>query len=147
DESNSAKSLVALVQQLTLDPHDEKPDPSALDRIREQYRPPHGKQEDSTSGDKPDLEQLQPTLDGSHRESRDQQRPDQPSQQQQQPAGTELSEAVLEKLEILQRYEARFPGEKNKKELRRESSSRNSGSIRSDSNDRNANTKKDRERR
>ncbi|KAF9979412.1 hypothetical protein BGZ75_009724 [Mortierella antarctica] len=147
DESNSAKSLVTLVQQLTMDPQNEKPDPAAVDRIREQYRRPQGKQEDSTLGDKQDLEQLlQFPQDGSHKEPRDQQPDQQPQQQQQQqPAGTELSEAVLEKLEILQRYEARFPGEKkNKKELRRESSSRNSGSIRID---RNANTKKDRERR
>lgn len=34
-------------------------------------------------------------------------------QQQQQPSGTELSTVVIEKLEILRRYEARFPGEKN----------------------------------
>ncbi|KAF9111866.1 hypothetical protein BGX27_004339 [Mortierella sp. AM989] len=36
---------------------------------------------------------------------------------EQQPAGTELSEAVIEKLEILQRYEARFPGENKNSSL------------------------------
>ncbi|KAF9569555.1 hypothetical protein EC968_002562 [Mortierella alpina] len=149
DDSNNAKNLVTLVQQLTLDPHDEKPDPAAIDRIREQYRQPNGKQEDSTPGNKPDREQLQSPQDESHKDSKDQ-LPDQEQPQQQQPAGTELSEAVLEKLEILQRYEARFPGEKNKRELRRGSSSRNSGSVHPDRNgrnDRNATTKKDRERR
>lgn len=48
-------------------------------------------------------------------------------QQEQQPSGTELSTVVIEKLEILRRYEARFPGEKN-------SSSSSSNSISSSSN-------------
>ncbi|KAG0015179.1 hypothetical protein BGZ80_009999, partial [Entomortierella chlamydospora] len=68
--NNSGSKLVFLVQQLTLDPKDEKADPAELDRIREQ-----------------------------------------------QPAGTELSEAMIEKLEILQRYEARFPGENKNRTL------------------------------
>ncbi|KAF9950282.1 hypothetical protein BGZ72_008041 [Mortierella alpina] len=89
-----------------MDPQDEKPDPAAIDRIREQYRPLPGKQEESTRGDNQDLEQLQFPQDGPNKEPRDQQSN---QQQQQQPAGTELSEAVIEKLEILQRYEARFP--------------------------------------
>ncbi|KAF9282423.1 hypothetical protein BGZ68_005983 [Mortierella alpina] len=143
DESNTSKSLVTLVQQLTMDPHDEKPDPAAIDRIREQYCQPQAKQEEALLEDKQYQEQLRSSQDGSHKEPRDQQTNHQP-QQQQQPAGTALSEAVLEKLEILQRYEARFPGEKNKKELRRENSSRNSGSTR---NDLNYSTMKDRERR
>ncbi|KAF9170485.1 hypothetical protein BGX21_004632 [Mortierella sp. AD011] len=68
--NSSGSKLVFLVQQLTLDPKDEKADPAELDRIREQ-----------------------------------------------QPAGTELSEAMIEKLEILQRYEARFPGENKNRPL------------------------------
>ncbi|OAQ24579.1 hypothetical protein K457DRAFT_827111 [Linnemannia elongata AG-77] len=50
-------------------------------------------------------------------------------QQQQQPSGTELSTVVIEKLEILRRYEARFPGEKNSNSS---SSSFNSPSSNSD---------------
>ncbi|KAG0208798.1 hypothetical protein BGX28_000341 [Mortierella sp. GBA30] len=94
-----------MVQQLTLNPYDEKPEPAALDRVREQYRHRHSnpeeqkaekdeqKQEDQVYKPEKAQEQLQ--------------------DQHQAPAGTELSDAVIEKLEILQRYEARFSGEKN----------------------------------
>ncbi|KAF8944434.1 hypothetical protein BGZ47_004238 [Haplosporangium gracile] len=70
---SSPNRLAILVQKLTLDPQEEKANPTELDKARDFYN----------------------------------------QQQQQQPSGTELSTVVIEKLEILRRYEARFPGEKN----------------------------------
>lgn len=118
---------MALVQKLTLDPKHEKPDPAELDKIREEYR----QQLASQSQQKQQQQQAQALVkaeqqapqnpfelgeEGDDLESDQvQQQPQQPQHEQQpnqEPAGTELSEAVIEKLEMLQRYEARFPGEK-----------------------------------
>jgi hypothetical protein len=50
-------------------------------------------------------------------------------QQEQQPSGTELSTVVIEKLEILRRYEARFPGEKNPNSSSNNTTSSSSNNI------------------
>lgn len=119
---------MALVQKLTLDPKHEKPDPTELDKVREEYRQQLASQSQQKQQVQAlvELEQEAPQNlfelgeDGDDQES-DQVQPPQQQQHDQQPnqepAGTELSEAVIEKLEMLQRYEARFPGEKTNGDL------------------------------
>jgi hypothetical protein len=119
DDSIRGSRLADLVQKLTLDPKHEKPDPSELDRIREEYQ----KQQRQAQAlvDTRDQQALQSLFklgeEGDDQESEHVQGRQHEQQSNQEPAGTELSEAVIEKLEILQRYEARFPGEKTNSSL------------------------------
>ncbi|KAG0309307.1 hypothetical protein BGZ98_003675 [Dissophora globulifera] len=101
-----AGHLAKLVQELTLDPREEKADPLALDKIREKYRQPSQHQHP-----REDLgEQPRDAIDLQHLAKDELQEPshEQPEQPEQR-AGTDLPEAVVEQLEVLQRYETRFP--------------------------------------
>ncbi|KAF9190421.1 hypothetical protein BGZ50_000229 [Haplosporangium sp. Z 11] len=115
-----AGRLALLVQQLTLDPKDEKPDPDALNKVREHYR--HLERTSNQQEPRPQHAQEEKQEQGQEEEEEKEAHPPSGQQQQQQqdrhndgqgerqpPAGTELSEAVIQKLEMLQRYEARFP--------------------------------------
>ncbi|KAI8598382.1 hypothetical protein EDD21DRAFT_189308 [Dissophora ornata] len=103
-------NLARLVQQLTLDPKEEKVDPAELDKIREIYRQQRLPDQQRKKLEEPAREQ-----DDQQGGQQDQLKNSEEEQQKSaEPAGTELSEAVIEKLELLQRYEARFPGEKMK---------------------------------
>ncbi|KAF9362661.1 hypothetical protein BGX34_005726 [Mortierella sp. NVP85] len=113
DDSIRGSKLADLVQKLTLDPKHEKPDPSELDRIREEYQKQQRQaQALADTRDQQALQSLFKLEEGDDQESEHVQRRQHEQQSNQEPAGTELSEAVIERLEMLQRYEARFPGEK-----------------------------------
>ncbi|KAI7821228.1 hypothetical protein BC939DRAFT_210321 [Gamsiella multidivaricata] len=100
--SVSGGKLAELVQRLTLDPKDETPDKADLAAIREQYQSAGStvhKQEQQLQQDKQGQEETQ-----EEREHEEQQ-----GQVQHQGLNENgLPEDVIEKLEILQRYEARF---------------------------------------
>ncbi|KAG0252417.1 hypothetical protein BG011_006991 [Mortierella polycephala] len=127
-----AGRLALLVQQLTLDPKDEKPDPDALNKVREHYR--HLERTSNQQEPRQQHEQKEKQEQGQEEQEEEeeekvahqlsglqlqQDRRDDDQGERQPPAGTELSEAVIQKLEILQRYEARFPGEKQKQKKKR----------------------------
>ncbi|KAG0053143.1 hypothetical protein BGZ83_001615 [Gryganskiella cystojenkinii] len=143
--------LVALVQQLTLDPREEKADPVRLAKIREEYRPPppsssrrpssaflspstaedknktpsvRSRDNDSILTDFKDDDEEEDAEELYSREDQmsliDLRDPDVPavplsvspaatSESDHAEGGIGISDEVAEKLEILQRYETRFP--------------------------------------
>ncbi|KAI1302694.1 hypothetical protein EDD11_005570 [Mortierella claussenii] len=102
--------LALLVQKLTLDPREESPDLVMMDKIREQYRKQQNQSQDLK--EEADDEKTKEKKEGEKKQEQEHEQERQELQElgtELEPAGTELSDAVVEKLEILQRYEARFP--------------------------------------
>ncbi|KAG0347140.1 hypothetical protein BG004_008419 [Podila humilis] len=103
--SPGAKNWSILVQKLTLDPINEPADPAQLEKVRGLYRT-------ATGGDS-----KQATAESV---------PATPT--------TPIPEAVIEKLEVLQRYESRFPGEDRQLGIERRKSTSEFSSSSSGSN-------------